>query len=967
MKRILILAVTLMVSACTNQQDNNLPQLVFDEPGNHSFTFTNKISGFFLGNSHAMAGSGHEGWTVNEFKYLRDYQVSSNDSLLARESIRRFTYHPDRFERIYANGIHEQFFMADSINALVWEFADVPNAAKFLFTLFPARDIRDRNLNLSAEQPLLTLSPSDLSGSDAGSKWLVLRLTAPESGLIRITATLAETEQAARTRAESIATNAEQLLADRSRRMTDLLARNRTVVSIPEVNEALAWSQLAVDALVTRQRGPGIWAGLPWFNNYWGRDTFISFAGALLVNGQFEQAREILLSFADFQLTDESDIWYGRIPNRVTNNEIIYNTTDGTWWFVREAYEYLLWSGDSSFARHIFPIIDRAITGALSKRSDRFGFLIHDDADTWMDAKGPNGAWSPRGNRAVEIQALWYTALRIGARLADSNGKPEKAEVWRKASEKLQQNFIDQFWNAYNYKLYDHLNPDGSPDKKVRPNQVFAVTVPDLPGIPPLIPENMQARVASTVVRELTYYYGVASLSQQDDEFHPWHHYEPFYVQDEAYHNGTVWTWLSGPVTSAMLHFHQDNLAFELYQSQARQILFNDAVGNYSELLDALPRPGEQFPRISGTVSQAWNLAEFNRNFYQDFVGYRPDALNDKIRFIPNMPRDVSFLQTRLPFKSGYILFTFQREEDKMTVTLESDEIISETRVSVDFPGYDPVESKLSPQQNLLLFEYKNTSRRMYLGGHDQEWYFAVPALREDLPALKGPGFPLANSKDFFFPPQLKGRTILAGTDLLDDDKGPNGRYIYPENNAFEAGILDLVSFNMDDLGNEWGFAVKMRNLVNPDWHPEYGFQLTYLAIALHYPSDIGYSQPEIGMAANQRLAPDRAFHDIIYVGGGVQVRDVLNNIHIQLTPDNAAMPLGFTGEREIRFRIAKKYLPKLSAQTRVTIFSGAQDDHGGAGLGEFRAVLPAAGEWNGGGADSPRYAPAWFDKLEIN
>jgi len=81
----------------------------------------------------------------------------------------------------------------------------------------------------------------------------------------------------------------------------------------------LRWAQFSLDALLTRQRGPGIWAGLPWFNNYWGRDTFISFEGALLVSGQFKQAKEVLRNFAAFQLSERSNPQVGRIPNRITN------------------------------------------------------------------------------------------------------------------------------------------------------------------------------------------------------------------------------------------------------------------------------------------------------------------------------------------------------------------------------------------------------------------------------------------------------------------------------------------------------------------------------------------------------------------------------------------------------------------------------------------------------------------------
>ena len=110
-------------------------------------------------------------------------------------------------------------------------------------------------------------------------------------------------------------------------------------------------------------------------------------------------------------------------------------------------------------------------------------FLCHGDAETWMDAKGSQGAWSPRGNRGVEIQALWYTALQIGSKLAALNGDKLLAEHWLVIAQTLKKNFTNYFWNDFSYRMYDHLNPDGSVDKKIRPNQIFTVTVPDLAGI----------------------------------------------------------------------------------------------------------------------------------------------------------------------------------------------------------------------------------------------------------------------------------------------------------------------------------------------------------------------------------------------------------------------------------------------------------------------------------------------------
>ena len=391
----------------------------------------------------------------------------------------------------------------------------------------------------------------------------------------------------------------------------------------------------------------GIWAGLPWFNNYWGRDTFISFVGALLVSGRFNDAADILRAFSSYQLADSADTWFGRIPNRITNDEIIYNTADGTWWFIRALYEYALYTGDISLIRELFPVVERAIAGALRYRVDPDFFIMHGDAETWMDARGSDGAWSPRGNRAVEIQALWYTALQAGSVMASIADKPDLAEHWRAISNTLRINFIQNYWNSFSLVMTDHLNTDGSKDHKLRPNQIFTVTVPDLPGIAPLISEDIRAHVTSQVVTGLTYRYGVASLSQEDPDFHPWHHNEPFYVPDAAYHNGIIWTWLSGPVIEALTGLGYEDLAFNLTLDQAVQVLDWDAIGNLSELLDAIPRPGHTEPAVSGTVSQAWSLAEYARSIYQNYIGYQPNVLAKTIIFRPSVPYEISTFSAR--------------------------------------------------------------------------------------------------------------------------------------------------------------------------------------------------------------------------------------------------------------------------------------------------------------------------------
>ncbi len=141
--------------------------------------------------------------------------------------------------------------------------------------------------------------------------------------------------------------------------MEALLAESTVHTEDTRFNQGFAWARLSLDALVMQQHGPGIFAGLPWFNNYWGRDSFISLAGTALATGRWEEAATLLDSFARFQDTDAGSPTYGRIPNQVSNNGVSYNTADGTPWFVLQADALRRRWSDAAFAARFWPIVQQ--------------------------------------------------------------------------------------------------------------------------------------------------------------------------------------------------------------------------------------------------------------------------------------------------------------------------------------------------------------------------------------------------------------------------------------------------------------------------------------------------------------------------------------------------------------------------------------------------------------------------------
>lgn len=381
---------------------------------------------------------------------------------------------------------------------------------------------------------------------------------------------------------------------------------------------ALQWTQATLGQLTSTQQGAGLYAGLPWFDDFWGRDTFISFIGTYLIPGRFDEALAVLQSFAQLQDTDPASRTYGRIPNRARPDEIIYNTADGTPRWVIAIDQFTSYGGDRAAARALWPAVRRAYEGAMRNWVDGDGFLTHDDADSWMDAK-ENGVrpLSPRGNRACDVQVLWWLQVDVTSRMATAMGERALAEDCDQLLTRLLVNFPARFLDRDGMRLADRLRADGSADWSMRPNHLFALRM--------LQDQTLAANLARKAWQQLVYPWGVASLAQDDPAFHPWHEPEGLWPKDEAYHNGTIWLWLGGIACEHLLSHGEVDLAFALIKHWAGTTLAEDGtIGCLPELRDALPRPGAIEGRPSGTWQQAWSGAELTRVVRERVMGVRP-------------------------------------------------------------------------------------------------------------------------------------------------------------------------------------------------------------------------------------------------------------------------------------------------------------------------------------------------------
>ncbi|HET6575567.1 MAG TPA: amylo-alpha-1,6-glucosidase [Fimbriiglobus sp.] len=346
-------------------------------------------------------------------------------------------------------------------------------------------------------------------------------------------------------------------------------------------------------------------AGYHWFTD-WGRDTMISLDGLTLCTGREHGAGCILRTFA-------SHVRDGLIPNYFPDksNQGVYHTADATLWFFEALHGYLTATDDRETLQALLPMLKDVYEHHMA--GTRFGIgvdpadgLLREGADgyqlTWMDAKVGDWVVTPRRGKAVEINALWYNALRLLSDWLTAAGDPLAWKV-KEAADRAQASFNRRFWCEAQHGLYDVIDGPHGDDSACRPNQLFAVALPH----PILDPARWKA-VVKTCHERLYTPVGLRSLAPGNPDFKP-QYYGDLRSRDAAYHQGTVWAWLIGPFIDAWLKVFPGQEAACRKMLAGFQEHFSEAcVGSISEIFDAEP---PYTPR--GCVAQAWSVAEVLR------------------------------------------------------------------------------------------------------------------------------------------------------------------------------------------------------------------------------------------------------------------------------------------------------------------------------------------------------------------
>jgi predicted glycogen debranching enzyme len=462
--------------------------------------------------------------------------------------------------------------------------------------------------------------------------WFEFSVASKERKKFYVLAAAGKNEKEAQNLFSSIHKGQDALYGQEIERRKGLLSKFQERYVDLEIKEWLEWLILATDSFLVKRKSTkkkSVIAGYHWFED-WGRDSLISLPGLTLVTGRFDGAREILLTFKRYC---NNGVIPNRFPDRLGDTPI-YNTVDATLWFFNAILQYLKYTGDFDFVQEelwvtLKSIIENHIQGTVyGIHTEDDGLIAHGPQLTWMDATANDRFVTPRDGKAVEIQALWYNALKTMELLSKRFDQKGEQEKYLSMAEKATKSFKESFWNPEKGFLFDVVRGEQG-DSSIRPNQVIATAL-DFS----MLDRKRSEGIIETVWKKLWGTYGLKTISDDDSR------YIGEYIGDwnrrgNAYHNGTVWTWLIGPFVTAFLKAknHEKywrDFAFENFlQPLFQEGIFKAGLGTISEIFDGnQPHP----PR--GCIAQAWSVAEPLRALVEDVAFKRPPYEQKVLRIL---------------------------------------------------------------------------------------------------------------------------------------------------------------------------------------------------------------------------------------------------------------------------------------------------------------------------------------------
>lgn len=374
---------------------------------------------------------------------------------------------------------------------------------------------------------------------------------------------------------------------------------------------------LASDAFIVKRQSTGektILAGYPWFGD-WGRDTMIALSGLTLATNRFEDAKSILKTFSKY-------VNKGMLPNKFPDydgEELMYNTIDASLWYFYAIHKFLEYTGDYDFVeKEILPSLEEILEYHIKgtryniRLDETDGLLRGGDKNTqltWMDVKYKGVAKTPRYGKTVEINALWYNALKIYENICKKLGKtyPNSHKI---ITDKIELNYTKTFWNEDKKALFDYVSEGNHDD--IRPNQIFAVSLPYS-----LLDKEKSTLVVNNVFEKLYTPKGLRSL-EKDDEKYLGLYSGSLCGRDSCYHQGTVWSWPIGHFLEAHYKIYGNKTLIATMLEGIQDHFYNEgAINNISEIFD-----GNEPHKERGCFAQAWSVGEVLR-VYKEILGER--------------------------------------------------------------------------------------------------------------------------------------------------------------------------------------------------------------------------------------------------------------------------------------------------------------------------------------------------------
>lgn len=379
---------------------------------------------------------------------------------------------------------------------------------------------------------------------------------------------------------------------------------------------------IAADHFLAYRQSTGLMtvlAGLPWFTD-WGRDTMIALTGLTLSTGRYQDARDILTTFARY-------VHHGMVPNMFPDEgtDPLYNTADASMWYFYAVGKYLDYTGapeDYAFVQEtIYPKL-KEIIAAYEHGTDFSIYMEEDglihagsglDQVTWMDVRVGDWVATPRHGKPVEINALWYHALCLMEEWAMRFG--EDGSHYAALAAHAKESFAKEFWNEKDGCLYDVV--DGlEGDASLRPNQIYAVSLPHR-----MLDADKEKKIVDKVYEKLYAKTGLRSLSPDDKEYHPT--YEGCLdKRDHAYHQGTSWGFLLGGFLTAYVHVYGTSkeviTQVDAMLDATREQFYHGCIGSIAEIFD-----GDEPHTSRGCYAQAWSVGEILRAYTEDILPYK--------------------------------------------------------------------------------------------------------------------------------------------------------------------------------------------------------------------------------------------------------------------------------------------------------------------------------------------------------